>query len=139
MISLVYASSAVKLMTASALDELLETSRENNKRLDITGMLLYKDGNFMQALEGPDENVLALYARIERDARHTGSIKMLQRQIEEREFGKWAMAFCDFNRSAEESPEGFSTFLCEPLNSNSFRDKPSSAHKLLMSFRKNIR
>lgn len=139
MISLVYVSSAVKLMTVKALDELLETSRANNKRLDITGMLLYKDGDFMQALEGPDEDVLSLYEKIIRDERHTGSIKLLQRRIEQREFGGWAMAFCDFNRSSEDSSEGFSTFLCEPLNSNSFRNNPTSAHKLLLSFRKNIR
>jgi hypothetical protein len=139
MISLVYASSAIHLMTPLALDELLETSRENNRRLGITGMLLYKDGNFMQALEGPDDDVLALYGKIARDNRHTGSIKLLQREIEEREFGEWAMAFCDFNRSAADSTAGFSSFLCEPLNSNSFRDTPSSAQKLLLSFRKNIR
>jgi Sensors of blue-light using FAD len=139
MISLVYASSAVKLMTNNELDELLEKSRKNNKRLDITGMLLYKDGNFMQALEGPDENILALYAKIERDARHTGSIKLLQKQIQKREFGEWEMAFCDFNRITEDSSDGFSSFLCEPLDSKAFRDNPTSAHKLLLSFRKNIR
>jgi hypothetical protein len=39
----------------------LEQSRENNLRLDVTGMLLYKGGNFMQMLEGEKDAVLGLY------------------------------------------------------------------------------
>ena len=43
--SLVYVSSATTLFSESELDEILATSRENNARSSISGMLLYKDGN----------------------------------------------------------------------------------------------
>lgn len=50
MFSLTYVSSVVEPFSERELGELLPKSRENSRRLDITGMLLYKDGNFMQVL-----------------------------------------------------------------------------------------
>lgn len=41
----VYVSSSVNLMSREELVKLLTISRENNARLGITGLLLYKDGN----------------------------------------------------------------------------------------------
>ncbi len=38
------------------LGSLLETCRRNNTAAGVTGMLLYKDGNFMQVLEGEEGN-----------------------------------------------------------------------------------
>ncbi len=57
MFFLVYVSSAVRPFSRVDLDDLLATSRANNARVGITGMLLYKDGNFMQVLEGDEEAV----------------------------------------------------------------------------------
>ena len=56
MFYLIYVSSAIKLMHDDELLLLLEKARENNSRLGITGMLLYKEGNFMQMLEGGKED-----------------------------------------------------------------------------------
>jgi hypothetical protein len=50
MFHIVYASSALQLFTKPELQTLLEKARQNNAKLNVTGMLLYKDGNFMQAL-----------------------------------------------------------------------------------------
>ncbi len=52
MFFLVYVSSAVVPFTPAALVDLLATSHKNNSKSAVSGMLLYKDGNFMQALEG---------------------------------------------------------------------------------------
>jgi len=52
-VPLVYVSSATELFSDTQLENLLLRSRQNNSTLGITGMLLYKDGNFMQCLEGP--------------------------------------------------------------------------------------
>jgi Sensors of blue-light using FAD len=139
MISLVYVSSAVEIMTNNELRELLEISRANNQKLGITGMMLYKDGNFMQALEGPDDAVRNLYKKVSADRRHRNIFKVFEKNIETREFGEWSMALCNFNQSPEESAEGFSQFSCDPLDSRGFRDSPTTAHKLLLSFRKNVR
>jgi Sensors of blue-light using FAD len=44
--------------------KLLSKSRENNAKLGVTGMLLFKSGNFLQVLEGQRETVLTLYKKI---------------------------------------------------------------------------
>ena len=60
MFHLVYVSSAVRPFSKSELVELLNVTRDNNSRLGVTGMLLYRDGNFMQVLEGGEPVVRAL-------------------------------------------------------------------------------
>jgi hypothetical protein len=57
MLSLVYASSAKQLFSEEDLTALLQQSRDNNTRLGLSGLLLYKDGNFMQVLERPDDGL----------------------------------------------------------------------------------
>ena len=71
MVFLVYVSSAVKLFSDEELVQLLEASRENNSKIGVTGMLLYKEGNFMQLIEGPEESVRSLHAKISIDPRHS--------------------------------------------------------------------
>jgi hypothetical protein len=48
---LVYFSSATKECTKPELQKLLDEARKKNTKLGVTGMLLYKDGNFMQVLK----------------------------------------------------------------------------------------
>ena len=49
----------------------------------------------MQALEGPEAAVRATVARIERDRRHAGIIRLWDGPIEARVFGEWEMGFDD--------------------------------------------
>ncbi|WP_419835757.1 BLUF domain-containing protein [Endozoicomonas atrinae] len=58
MINLVYVSSASRVMDEHELTALLEQSRDRNLRQNVTGMLIYCDGNFFQVLEG-EEKVIA--------------------------------------------------------------------------------
>jgi hypothetical protein len=138
MLSLVYVSSAAAEFSESDLVALLKQSGEKNARMGITGLLLYKDGNFMQVLEGPDDAVRQLFETILADSRHRGVIRLLERQIEQRQFANWAMAFRNLSDPAlREIPE-YSEFLNEPLNSESFRTKTSQALRLLDIFRRNL-
>ena len=54
--SLVYVSSAVKLLRPEEIEYLLTRARERNEEYGITGVLLYIGGNFMQYIEGPADN-----------------------------------------------------------------------------------
>jgi hypothetical protein len=56
-------------------------------------MLLYSDGNFMQALEGEAAAVEQTFARIMRDERHSGLIELTRFEIAKRQFSEWSMAF----------------------------------------------
>ena len=93
LVSLIYASSAVKRMSQEELLAILEKSRENNEKRNITGMLLYKDGNFLQVLEGEDTAVTDLYYAITKDERHTDLQLLLKREITKRTFSDWEMGF----------------------------------------------
>ena len=60
----------MKPMSNDALKELLHVSRANNERNRITGMLLYKNGHFMQVIEGEEARVTELMNIIKKDIRH---------------------------------------------------------------------
>jgi hypothetical protein len=57
LIHCIYASSGAPEFHEADIPALLQTTRENNARLDVTGMLLYVQGSFFQVLEGPAEKV----------------------------------------------------------------------------------
>lgn len=57
-----------------------------NKRLNITGILIIKNGHFFQIMEGSVPNITAAYKKIKKDKRHTGLIKLLETPIEIRLF-----------------------------------------------------
>jgi hypothetical protein len=65
-------------------------------------------------------------------------IRLLERQIEGRQFPDWTMAFTDLNDPAVRGIPGYSEFMNEPLNSEMFRKDPSHARRLLEVFRRNI-
>ena len=132
----VYVSSATALLSEHELLDLLTTSRRNNRRLGITGMLLYKDGNFMQALEGPREAVERLEETIARDRRHHGMLTLLSGTADRRQFPEWAMGFRHLGGVDAAAVPGFTDFLLQPLTSSTFTEHPTRAHKLLLSFRK---
>ena len=53
---LVYISLAIRKMSDAELSELLATCRKNNRKLEVTGLLLYRDGFFIQALAEQQNN-----------------------------------------------------------------------------------
>lgn len=96
MYQLVYVSSATPGATISV-GNILMASRRNNTRDGITGLLYSNGKRFLQALEGPEDKVLAAMARIEGDKRHRAVVVLSRRQIDTREFGDWAMAHQEAN------------------------------------------
>ena len=91
--SLVYVSSAVRLLNFEEIAYLLKRARERNKEYGITGVLLYIGGNFMQYIEGPKDNLDIIYKIICEDKQHTGIILVSREAIKDRQFGDWSMAF----------------------------------------------
>src|SRR4028119_1894045 len=107
MFFLVYVSSATRPFSREDLRVLLETCRKNNAELGVTGMLLYKDGNFMQVLEGDEGAVRGLYARIAADPRHGGEITLQQGFAEGRQFPDWSMGFRDLDSPEARAGRGY--------------------------------
>jgi len=74
------------------LADILRVARANNAALHVTGALVLYDDWFAQVLEGPEETVRALFAKIRADARHD-RIELDQSQpAPARLFAHWAMA-----------------------------------------------
>ena len=114
---------------------LLKQSREKNLRLGFTGLLLYKRGEFMQALEGEERSVEKMYSQIEKDSRHRDCSILRWEVLTERRFPDWSMGFKDLQDvDAQETP-GYRPFLNEPLTSPKFQADPSRVQKLLLAFR----
>lgn len=133
---LVYVSIADHPFRPEELIRLLERSRENNLRDEITGMLLYKDGKFMQLLEGPERAVCATYARIAKDRRHREITVLLEGRRPERDFEEWSMGFHALDAESAQTTPGFSQFLTSDLSVFEFASDPSKAHQLLRIFRR---
>ena len=58
----------------------------------MTGALLIHGECFVQALEGDEDTVRALFERIERDDRHDEVSVVFAEQVGDRVFERWAMA-----------------------------------------------
>ena len=133
--SLVYVSSAKEIFSPDELFALLQTSRRNNARVGITGMLLYKGGNFIQALEGEQAAIAQLHDRIQSDRRHHGLLTLLEKPIKERQFTQWSMGFSNLGDPLLRGLPGYSDFLDLPLSAEALSADPSRAQKLLQLFR----
>jgi hypothetical protein len=64
----------------------------NNRAIDVTGLLLVHGGWFVQALEGPAEQVRALFAKIAADPRHFDIEVLSSGCADQRLFHDWSMA-----------------------------------------------
>jgi Sensors of blue-light using FAD len=132
--SLLYLSEGSVPFSQADLRELLRKANENNWKLGITGLLLFKGENFLQVLEGEREKVLALYKKITQDPRHTRQVILYQGIAPQRDFPDWSMGFHDLNSPDAERIPGFSHFLNTPLTSAEFADA-NRAKRLLLLFK----
>ena len=111
MISLTFFSTAVQDLTVGQLTQLLATCRSWNRKFDLTGMMLYAGGHFVQTIEGPDEDVLAMYERIRHDPRHRDVFESLREPIAVRAFPDWSMGFDLVLDRQLDSVPGFTDYL----------------------------
>lgn len=137
LISLVYVSAAAVPFDDAALTTLLQQSRSNNLQRHVTGMLLYRDGTFMQALEGEEATVVALEATIRDDPRHTQMTRLLTQELTERQFPEWAMGFR--NVGPLDRRIGETDFLYRRFDDPAFVSDPTQAQRLLLTFRESTR
>ena len=90
---IVYVSTSIHLLSEEELQEIMLVSRRNNALNDITGILIYNDGNILQVLEGGKKELHRLYGTISQDRRHHGCIILQDTPSETRSFADWSMGF----------------------------------------------
>lgn len=131
-LQIVYVSSSTELLEESQLMSLLAEIREKNQRNNITGMLLYKDGDFMQAIEGPEHILVPLYEEIAEDDRHSQIIELIRQVKTKRDFGGWTMGYKQLTEKSEHL-EGFNRFFDEDVIIND--ESGNEALELMKMFR----
>jgi hypothetical protein len=132
---IIYASAATRLIEEDELLVMLKRAREKNKQLGITGMLLHCEASFIQALEGPKDEVMNMLSIIRQDSRHNRIAVLFQGLIKNRSFSQWSMGF---NRPSEEKLamiEGYTPYLDVGDDSQAIRNYSSVALKLIGAFR----
>ena len=101
MYQIVYTSSASRDFSAADLGNMLRCAQRRNRDVGVTGMLVFHDGTFLQALEGENRAVNEIFSRINEDRRHRDLIVLHRGQgPEQRVFGDWPMGFADFDGAA---------------------------------------
>jgi hypothetical protein len=138
MYAVVYVSTEAIRFSDQDLISLLEESRSKNLTAEITGLLLFKDGNFMQLLEGRKEAVLSVLAKIKSDSRHRGVRVLMEEEIPHREFSDWSMGFKKLSADTAKEIPGYSDFLNMPLTSDQFSSDPSKSLRFLLIFKKSV-
>lgn len=92
---LVYVSEACPDLCYTDLENILFSARKRNSDLNVTGMLIYRDGFFIQFLEGTQKNVKDVIGRIIQDRRHSKLRVVGEWYSLKRYFEKWSMSFVD--------------------------------------------
>jgi Sensors of blue-light using FAD len=90
---LAFASRARPGLRASETSELIATSRSNNARDHITGVLLYTGESFLQVVEGQDEAVSGLWRRLVTDDRHDSIISLFDFGVDDACFDGWRAGY----------------------------------------------
>ena len=132
---IIYASAATRPIEEDELLMMLKHAREKNKQLGITGMLLHCDGSFIQALEGPKDQVMNMLGTIRQDSRHSRIAVLFEGPIQSRSFSQWSMGF---NRPSKEKlarSEGYTPYLDLGDDAQAIKNYSSVALKLIGAFR----
>jgi len=96
-----YVSTAAPSLNEKGLSDLYEEAIQKNSEKNITGILLYSDGNFMQIMEGENDALSRLYENIENDSRHHHLVRLIDSEIKHRIFENYSNGFTIINHESE--------------------------------------
>ncbi len=99
---LIYISKFATSLSEEQIREIGETSRRNNSRSNITGILICSRGIFFQIIEGENYSIDRLYGKILQDKRHIDIVCLkTEENVNFRMFPDWAMETIDLENNAD--------------------------------------
>ena len=122
---LVYTSIATADFAEGDLFRIVSQSARKNGDIGLSGFLLYSNRRFLQLLEGPADQISALYGVIQSDKRHCDCTVVLDEQIAHSAFSKWSM-----RRVRSTSNDAISAEIAEQAG----RDVPSGLDSIIRDF-----
>jgi hypothetical protein len=103
----IYISVASELMNDDELENILASSRGNNEKNKLTGVLLFGNGTFIQLLEGERQDVDQTFRKIKTDRRHLDITVIAWGELTERCFPEWYMGFNSIRPESYPMMKGF--------------------------------
>lgn len=100
--TLIYRSHFCDDVPVKALESMVAAASIKNREADVTGILLFNGTHFFQLLEGPEENVKAIYRGICADSRHYNVVELLCDYAPSRRFGNVGMELFDLRQHLRE-------------------------------------
>jgi hypothetical protein len=131
---LVYVSTAHEELAPQVLDAILVSSVKHNMPQQITGMLVYADGNFLQILEGAAAAVQETFDRVKDDSRHYGVLVIAHEPVEHREFQQWSMGFRRVTRDELTANPAYAPLIAGKINFSALGVRPGLAMEILRDF-----
>jgi len=122
MIRLLYCSQSAPRKSDDQDRNILLSSRQNNKALGITGVLVHGGDMYMQVLEGPERAVLGLYLKILDDRRHGGCQLIYITPTKEKIFEAWSMGVINSDPMAFECIAELHAHGTEAVSGKAFKD-----------------
>jgi hypothetical protein len=99
-----YSTNLIKKSTDprhSELRKIILTAGANNRKLRITGGLMFNRGYFGQVLEGDRSSVSDLFCQIAKDHRHRSIVIVEASVVDQRMFDRWSMGLAEKTETAE--------------------------------------
>ena len=135
MIRITYLSEESTPWTPRMLLDLLRQCHLNNPELGLTGLLVHGNGSFLQTIEGDDDAVDALVAKIARDPRHK-NFRVLRREvIQRRLYGGWSMGFQRLSEEMLKDVPELENFVLDDFNPEYLSEHPVAVESLLQRHR----
>lgn len=132
--TLIYVSTAAREYEPRELARIISDAVPSNGMLNITGMLVYSKGTFMQVMEGPKNNIDLTFNRIQRDPRHYGIMVIYRGDVDARSFPGWAMGFRSLGEKGLESVAGFVSLNRNGFDFERMKANPGLALSMLQDF-----
>jgi hypothetical protein len=130
---LIYVSELVD-RNESVLGQILESSMRRNLQNGITGMLLYAEGHFIQALEGDEPWVLETFQRIWEDERHRYVTLVHADPVDHRCFARWSMGFKHLSAEDAAAFPRYAPYFAYGINARALIAEPGVALDMLKLF-----
>jgi hypothetical protein len=109
---IVYLSDSTNFISWALIKDILLFSDENNKKINVTGILFGHGVNFLQVLEGDEAVIKKLYEHIAKDERHKNIVLLDFSPIAKRKFSGWSMQGFNFNNLPKEQQQRILNKYC---------------------------
>ncbi|WP_070965364.1 BLUF domain-containing protein [Vibrio sonorensis] len=135
LVRLIYASRISDGMSNQDIENILESARKNNRKENVTGVLLFNRNYFLQCIEGSRSKVNQIYHKILNDQRHQEIVILSYDEINKRDFSDWHMGYIPETAVTMPITQQFSSSEIF----NPYEISGASAHGLLLTLKEAIK